>query len=100
MVMEFDSYDTLIIKSSSHVLILFHLYCGSKHELSMILIYRVFSLTPTPMQIYWNKRKPLYKKRVQLPKDSFGTPTMAAISLFWDTNMAAMTSCENTLWSC
>ena len=25
---------------------------------------------------------------------------MAAISLFWDTNMAAMTSCENTLLTC
>ena len=23
---------------------------------------------------------------------------MAAVSLFWDTNMAAVTSCENTLW--
>ena len=23
---------------------------------------------------------------------------MAAISLFWDTNMAAVTSCENTLY--
>ena len=26
------------------------------------------------MQIYWNKRKRLYKKRVQLPQDWFGTP--------------------------
>ena len=24
---------------------------------------------------------------------------MAAVSLFWDTNMAAVTSCENTLYS-
>ena len=23
---------------------------------------------------------------------------MAAVSLFWDTNMAAVTSCENTLY--
>ena len=37
---------------------------------------RVFSLTwPASMQIYWNKRKRLHKKRVQLPKDWFGTPT-------------------------
>ena len=26
------------------------------------------------MQIYWNKRKRLHKKRVQLPEDWFGTP--------------------------
>ena len=36
---------------------------------------RVFSLTwPASMQIYWNKRKRLHKKRVQLPEDWFGTP--------------------------
>ena len=27
------------------------------------------------MQMYWNKRKRLQKKRVQLPQDWFGTPT-------------------------
>ena len=26
-----------------------------------------------------------------------GTLTMAAVSLFWNTNMAAVTSCENAL---
>ena len=32
--------------------------------------YIVFSLTwPAYMQIYWNKRKRLHKKRVQLPED-------------------------------
>ena len=37
---------------------------------------RVFSLTwPASMQMYWNKRKRLHKKRVQLPQDWFGTPT-------------------------
>ena len=37
---------------------------------------RVFSLTwPASIQIYWNKRKRLHKKRVQLPKDWIGTPT-------------------------
>ena len=37
--------------------------------------YRAFSLTwLTSMQIYWNKRKRLHKKRVQLPQDWFGTP--------------------------
>ena len=60
-------------------------------------IYRVFSLTwPAYMQIYWNKRKRLHKKRVQLPEAWFGN--MATVSLFWDTNMAAVTSCENTLY--
>ena len=34
-----------------------------------------FSITwPASMQIYWNKRKRLHKKRVQLPQDCFGTP--------------------------
>ena len=81
--MEFDPYDTLIINSGNHILIFFHLNCSSKHELSTILIYRVFSLMwPTPMQIYWNKRKPLHKKRVQLPKDSFGTPTWLPFHCF------------------
>ena len=36
--------------------------------------YSVFSLTwPSSMQIYWNKRTLLHKKRVQLPQDWFGT---------------------------
>ena len=36
---------------------------------------RAFSLTwPASMQIYWNKRKRLHKKRVQLPEDWFRTP--------------------------
>ena len=57
---------------------------------------RVFSLTwPASTQIDWNKRKRLHKKRVQLPQDWFGTPYMAQVLLFWDTNMAAVTSCEN-----
>ena len=37
-------------------------------------VKRVFSLTwPAAMQIYWNKRKRLHKKRVHLPQDWFGT---------------------------
>ena len=36
--------------------------------------YRAFSLTwPASMQMYWNKRKRLHKKRVQLLQDWFGT---------------------------
>ena len=42
----------------------------------IIPFYRAFSLTcPGSMQIYWNKRKRLHKKRVQLPRDWFGSPT-------------------------
>ena len=42
---------------------------------NITFLYRVFSLTwPASMQIYWNKRKRLHKKRVQLPEDWFGTP--------------------------
>ena len=45
--------------------------------------YRVFSLTcPAFMQIYWNKRKRLHKKRVQLPEDWFGTPTWPPFHCF------------------
>ena len=34
------------------------------------------------MQIYWNKRKRLHKKRVQLPEDWFGTPTWLPFHCF------------------
>ena len=45
--------------------------------------YRVFSLTwPASTQIYWNKRKRLHKKRVQLPADWFGTPTWPPFHCF------------------
>ena len=45
--------------------------------------YRVFSITwPASMQIYWNKRKRLHKKRVQLPQDWFGTPTWLPLHCF------------------
>ena len=47
------------------------------------LCYRPFSFTwPAPMQIYWNKRKRLHKKRVQLPQDWFGTPTWLPFHCF------------------
>ena len=38
----------------------------------------------------------LQKKRVQLPQDLFGNQ-YAAVSLFWNTNMAAVKSCEYAL---
>ena len=34
------------------------------------------------MQIYWNKRKRLHKKRVQLPQDWLGTPTWPPFHCF------------------
>ena len=53
------------------------------HYSSIIVYYRVFSLTwATSMQIYWNKRKHLHKKRVQLPKDWSGTPTWPPFHCF------------------
>ena len=54
---------------------------GSRFEFFLYFItlpifcYRVFSLTwPASMQICWNKRKRLHKKRFQLPEDLSGTP--------------------------
>ena len=42
-----------------------------------------FSLTwPASMQIYWNKRERLHKKRVKLPRDWFGTPTWPPFHCF------------------
>ena len=35
--------------------------------------YSVLLTWPASMQIYWNKRKRLHGKRVQLPEDWFGT---------------------------
>ena len=52
------------------------------------------------MQIYWNKWEHLHKKRVQLQQDWFGTPPWQPFLCFWNTNMAALTSCENALYSC
>ena len=49
------------------------------------------------MQIYWNKRKSLHKKRVQLPQDWFGTPTWPPFHCFGTPIWPHLTSCENTL---
>ena len=44
---------------------------------------RAFSLTwPASMLIYWNKRKYLHEKRVQLPEDFLGTPTWQPFHCF------------------
>ena len=42
MVMKFDPYDTLRINCGNRILIVFHLYCCSKHELSTMLIVIMF----------------------------------------------------------
>ena len=45
--------------------------------------YRAFSLKwPAAMLIYWNKRKHLHEKRVQLPEDFVGTPTWPPFHCF------------------
>ena len=62
--------------------------------------YGAYAVTwPAAMQIYWNKRKCLRKKRVELPQDWFVTRDMAAVSLFCNTNMAVISSdCEYDLY--
>ena len=46
-------------------------------------LYSVFLLTwPACMQIYWNKRKRLHEKRIELPEDWFGTPTLLPFHCF------------------
>ena len=67
---------------------LVHILWGSVYKtliakMNYVISKRAFSPTwPSSMQIYWNKKK-----------DNL-TPT----GLFWDTNMAAVTSCENLLY--
>ena len=54
-----------------------------EHLLNMTKEYRAFSLTwSASMLIYWNKRKRLHKKRVQLPQDFLGTPTWPPFHCF------------------
>ena len=65
--------------------------------------YRVFSLTwATSMQIYWNERKRLHKKRVQLPKDWSGTPTWPLFHCFgtpiWPPWCHVKTLCYRDPW--
>ena len=51
-------------------------------ESHAIGLYRAFSFTwSASMQMSWNRRKPLLKKRIQLPQDCLYTPiNMAAVS--------------------
>ena len=51
--------------------------------LNLFQKYRVFPLTwPASLQIYWDKRKRLHKKKVQLPQDWSGTPTWPPFHCF------------------
>ena len=49
------------------------------------------------MLIYWNKKIIYMRKEFNSQRISWYT-NMAAVSLFLNTNMAAVTSCENTLY--
>ena len=54
-----------------------------KEKPGMNRFYRAYSLTcPAAMQIYWNKRKCLHKKRVELSQDWFGTTTWPPFHCF------------------
>ena len=64
--------------------------CCSCYVFNQQFTYSLFSfMWPASMQIYWNKS-------FNSHRTGLGHNYMAALSLFWDTNMAAMTSCENT----
>ena len=67
-------------------------------QVKFLPFYRVFSLTwPEYIQIYWNKRKRLQKS--SSPTGLVWDTNMAAVSLFRDANMAAVTSCENNVYT-
>ena len=54
-------------------------------------MFRAFPFTwSVAIQRYWNKND-------STPTGLVWDTIMAAGELFWDTNMAAVTSCENTL---
>ena len=50
------------------------------------------------MQINWNKRKLLHKKGIKLPQEFVSNTNMVAVSSFWNTIMAAVSSCKNAGW--
>ena len=61
----------------------FAFYSAVNHLRKQNLTYREFSLTwLASMQIYWNKRTRLHKKRVQFLEDWFGTPTWPPFHCF------------------
>ena len=60
---------------------------------SAVVPYRTFSLTWTEAIQTWNERK-----RLQNPTEFVWKTNMAAVVLFWDTNMAGVTSCKKSLY--
>ena len=63
--------------------------------LATLVIIQMFSLTRlASMQIYWNKRKHLHKKRIQLPQELELIHQHRRRFIFWNTKMATMTSCR------
>ena len=63
-------------------------------------VYRVFSLTsPESMLIYWNKRKRLHNKRVQLPEDWFGTHQYGGRDVMWKHSIIRGTGILGTQWT-
>ena len=85
--------------SVCHVHTLFPAYKALLSDSTGYRVIERFLLSwPVSMQIYENKRKCLHMKRVQLLRQNlFGTPIWPPINCFWDTDMAAVTSCENAL---
>lgn len=57
----------------------------------------VFTYETSGKWIPWNKKNYLHKIEFNSPQ-LFCLTNLAAISLFWSTNMATMTSCENGLY--
>ena len=49
------------------------------------------------MQIYWNAKKMFALEKSSTPTGLVWSTNITTVSLFWDTNMAAVTSCENPL---
>ena len=62
------------------------------------IVNRAFSLTWPHLCKFIGTKGVVYIRR-KFDSHRTGLDTnMAAVSLFWNTNMAAVTSCENTLW--
>ena len=45
------------------------------------------------------KNEIIYMEKISTPRGFSGYTNMAAVSFFWKSNMAAVTSCENALYS-
>ena len=60
--------------------------------------YRAFPLTwPEAIQIYCDQRKRLPKEKSSAPTGLVWDNNVVAVSLFWDTDMADVKSCNKAL---